>query len=99
MSICLPTTFYLNIKDFGVLDAQEKYMRRFESIAEADKLFIPINIDNAHWVFVSIPEKRITIIDSMRGGEAGDKEAGFLPSKIRYFFLNLFAVSPDIHGQ
>jgi hypothetical protein len=86
MSICLPTTFYSNIENFGVSDARRKYRRRFESIAEADKLVIPINIDNVHWVLVivSIPEKRITIIDSMRG----EDEEGF-PSKIRDF-LNLF---------
>ena len=54
--------------------------------AEADKLVIPINIDNVHWVLVivSIPEKQITIIDFMRG----EDEEGF-PSKIRDFF-NLF---------
>jgi Ulp1 family protease len=86
MSICLPTTFYSNIENFGVSDARRKYRRRFESIAEADKLVIPINIDNVHWVLVivSIPEKRITIIDSMRGE---DEEV--FPSKIRDF-LNLF---------
>ena len=55
-------------------------------IAEADKLVIPIKIDNVHWVLVivSIPEKQITIIDFMRG----EDEEGF-PSKIRDF-LNLF---------